>query len=168
MGATRIERPHLVVTDSLRDRLYGRCQKVESGCWLWVGSINPNGYGKIKINGIAVDVHVISWRVANAGVPVPAGSVVMHLCDVRNCINPDHLQVGTQSENMLHAIQVGAAKVRRGGELPHAVLDESIVRQIRSMYRPRRFGYVRIAKALGLNQGCVDAVLRGRTWKHVD
>lgn len=69
----------------------------ESGCWIWVTGLSPNGYGRFHVmSGYAVFAH--RWYYET--VVGPLGSLVIdHLCRRKNCVNPDHLEPVTQSEN---------------------------------------------------------------------
>lgn len=77
----------------------------DNGCHIWGGVVSTHGYGVISVKSLRFHAHRASM-VAQHG-PVPPEMVVCHKCDVRNCINPDHLFVGTQSDNMKDASRKG-------------------------------------------------------------
>lgn len=71
----------------------------EAGCWLWIGQIDPNfGYGRLKYKCRSRNAHRMSWE-AFRGL-IPEGMSVLHKCDTPSCVNPEHLYLGTQLENM--------------------------------------------------------------------
>ena len=80
-----------------------------SGCWLWTGGISSSGYGHIS-KGIGKKGTMLAHHFALQhfkGITVPQGMDTLHACDVKCCVNPDHLSVGTRQDNVLDCIQKG-------------------------------------------------------------
>lgn len=76
--------------------------RMESECWLWTASKTTVGYGKFAIDkvgrkAVLRDAHRVSWELANG--PIPDGLWILHRCDVRACVRPDHLFLGDARDN---------------------------------------------------------------------
>jgi len=94
--------------------LKGYCVCPDTGCWMWEGTTYKNGYGWIKAFGKVVSVHRFSYELHKG--PIPEGMHILHSCDVRRCVNPDHLRAGTHKENMAEAADRG--RMRSGSSHP--------------------------------------------------
>ena len=82
-----------------------------SECWQWTGARSGKGYGKLSIGKRNVYVHRFSWELHNS--PIPEGLLVCHHCDNRLCVNPNHLFVGSQRDNLQDASKKGRLGKRR-------------------------------------------------------
>lgn len=76
-----------------------------SGCWLWIGSCDKDGYGRFWFNGKLRKSHRVSYQKFVG--PIPEGKDICHKCDVPSCVNPDHLWVGDARANALDMMQKG-------------------------------------------------------------
>ena len=109
----------------------------ESGCWEWTGSICTYGYGRIDFfesgKVIPKRAHRVMYEYSVG--PIPEGKFILHKCDNRKCVNPEHLYVGTQADNMndVKTRKRGIGiKNRRHSEKSHlAVLRDDQVRELR-------------------------------------
>lgn len=116
---------------SLRARLESKIREDESGCWIWTGYVGPHGYGMIHVSwnagtSMPAVAHRVSYEL-NVG-PIPEGLVLDHLCKVRACVNPAHLEPVSQGTNFLRSDHPSARAVRtghckRGHELINANLN---------------------------------------------
>lgn len=92
-------------TESLAKRFNEKIRHMPSQCVEFIGCHHPRGYGAISVNGRLRRAHRVSFEMANG--PIPDGLYVLHACDNPPCVNPDHLFLGTQSDNMLDCVSKG-------------------------------------------------------------
>lgn len=83
-----------------------------SGCWLWIGALRA-GYGNFWYKGKNESAHRVSWLLHNG--KIPDEKCVLHKCDMPSCVNPDHLFIGTQRDNVIDAVSKGRQKNLLGG-----------------------------------------------------
>jgi hypothetical protein len=96
---------------SEEERFWSKVAKVGEGCWLWNGAIVSSGYGCFWSAGRAVGAH--RWSYQRIVGPIPSGLHLDHLCRVRNCVNPAHLEPVTQAENTLRGVGLAAANASK-------------------------------------------------------
>lgn len=136
-----------------------------SGCWLWDGAIDArHGYGAIRYKRKTARAHRKSYEIANNCSVLP-GVDVCHRCDVRCCVNPDHLFVGTRADNMRDCSRKGRIKIPgfAGEQLPQAVLKESQVIAIRLSTQSQRS----LARQYGVDKGTIAQIIHRKTWRHI-
>ena len=80
-------------------------------CWLWTGLLHRKGYGVVKIESKALKVHNVIWTMLVG--EIPEGMVLDHLCRVRHCVNPDHLEPVTPHENWKRGFAPSRQHARR-------------------------------------------------------
>jgi len=91
------------------------------GCWLWSMSLCVDGYGRVRIESEQRELkaHRHSWTILRG--PIPDGLHVLHKCDVRCCVNPDHLYLGTREQNMADMV----SRNRRGPQAPYKRIPQA-------------------------------------------
>lgn len=137
-----------------------------AGCWLWVGAGTGTGYGHfMERPGREVRAHRFSWQLANG--PVPHGMCVLHRCDNPSCVNPAHLWLGTQLENVADMVRKGRAQRVSGEQRPCARLTEADVHAIRTSER-YKYSASMLARHYGVGRTTIRHVIAGTTWKHLD
>lgn len=103
----QVERMRLARILPVRPRLYKHSiPEPNSGCWLWTGTTIKDGYGQISIHGRGQMAHRVSYETFVG--PIPEGMTIDHLCRITCCINPDHLQPVTNTQNILRGVAPSA------------------------------------------------------------
>lgn len=123
------------------------------GCWLWLGSRLNSGYGQIRINGRALILHRFIYDVCVS--PVHDHMVVCHRCDTPECVNPDHLFLGTHEDNM--------RDMARKGRAAKGKLTADQVREIRELEMPEDW----YAQKFRVSRQVIYNVLAKKTYKWV-
>jgi hypothetical protein len=148
----------------LEERFWKYVQKTD-GCWLWTGGTLPGGYGLTKTGEgrRMATVHRISYEMHHG--PIPKGLCVLHRCDVRNCVNPAHLFLGTKGDN--NTDRTAKGRSARGERSGSSRLTADAVREIRNRYAAGGITVVRLGAEFGVHFATVARVINRITWRHV-
>lgn len=135
-------------------------------CWLWTGS-KTGGYGQFHAAaGTFVMAHRFAWELTNG--PIPAGLRACHQCDCPQCVNPAHLFLGTQADNVADCIAKGRRGVTpiKGERSWNAKLTDDAVRDIRRRCAAGEEQRA-IAAEYGISESTLSQIKNGQSWKHV-
>lgn len=147
-------------------RFWSKVNKTD-GCWLWTAALNAQGYGHFQIVGRGVvRANRFSWEITNG--PIPAGMYVCHRCDNPACVNPAHLFIGTQAENMADCAAKGRNGAPRGEAHRSAKLTPAQVVEIRARYAAGGVSYAKLCREYGVCERNILDIVRRRIWKHVE
>lgn len=167
--------------EKVSDRLIRHITKLEDKCWLWNGHKNDSGYGVMAIreqNRVKLlKVHRVSWEMHNG--KIPDGLFVCHTCDVRNCVNPEHLFLGTSADNIADASRKGrmpfndkafaieAGKKIYGSKVFGSKLKEADVAVIKSCVK-KGIKQKELVEWYKVHPTTICDIINGRSWRHVD
>lgn len=151
---------------TLEARFWAKVAKSD-GCWVWTGGRKPDGYGTIRAGGergggAVVSAHRVSWEMHRG--PVPDGLHVLHRCDSPPCVNPAHLFLGSNADNVADKVAKGRQGAPRGSAHPAARLTSEAVREIRASTGSAR----EVGERHGVSASCVQRIRSGRGWTHVE
>lgn len=140
-------------------------QRGPDECWPWTAATNEHGYGVIsapgRANGPSLKAHRVSADLAGQDV---TGRVVRHRCDNPPCVNPRHLIVGTQSQNIADMYERGRARI--GSAKGQSPLNEHQVAEIRRRAAAGEMQKV-LAVEYGVGKMTISRIVNRRTWRHV-
>jgi len=156
----------------LAQRFWSKVDK-SGDCWIWTASYGSVGYGQFGIAGKLHGAHRVAYELVHG--PIPEGLRVLHRCDNRACVRPDHLFLGTQADNMadMHSKGRGYSyfrqypeRVLRGEQQHAAKLTDDVVRKIRRLHADG-LNYPELAARFGVCKQSICNIVRRHTWRHV-
>lgn len=136
--------------------------RVTPGCWEWIASLTQSGYGAFKAKQVQMRAHRYAYLIYKGEIPV--GLIVRHKCDNRKCVNPDHLEIGTNKDNSDDMKQRGRRNDPVGERAGSAKLTES---QVISIRKDRRTN-AEIAKQYGVYPSAISRIKTGKRWAYLE
>ena len=140
-------------------------------CWEWQAGRNKKGYGNFYISvGHSKDKHCLAHRMAyklRYG-DFDENLLVCHRCDNPSCVNPSHLFLGTNQDNMNDSSKKGRKKgINCGEKHPNSKLTEGDVRRIREVYKPRIYSLRKLASEYGVDNSTIGYIIKRKLWDHI-
>lgn len=140
-------------------------------CWPWMAGMDKDGYGKFSYPGNRyARAHRVSWSIANG--PIEDGLYVCHTCDNPSCVNPSHLFIGTNTDNMRDKVKKGrhnynAAWNPIGSKNPRAKLSDAQVIEARRRWLQGGISKSQLAREMGVSSTLMSWVITGKVWRHL-
>lgn len=131
-----------------------------TGCWLWTGAVTRNGYGSVTHQRRSLGAHRLAFALFAA--PIPHGMSVLHHCDTPLCVNPSHLWLGSQADNLKDMVRKGRYKSVRG----HGRLTEDKVRAIRSR-AASGVPQCALRREYGVCRSSISQIVNRKSWRAV-
>jgi predicted XRE-type DNA-binding protein len=145
----------------MESKFLKKVEKTDS-CWNWTGRLDIGGYGRFsRGNGHWTKAHRTSYEIYKGN--IPNGLIIRHLCHNRKCVNPNHLETGTQKDNVKDMYLANRQPNRKGAKNSQSKITQQDADEIRQW---REFGYTQqsIADVFGISQGNISAIVARKLW----
>jgi len=155
---------------------------MDTPCWIWTANI-IRGYGQVRVGVKMMGAHRVAWMLRHGNIPRGEGYhgfCVCHRCDNPACVNPSHLFLGTNADNMKdkackgrapkgdnHHSRLHPERLPRGEGHGYVKLTDTIVMDIRSRYAAGGITQYQLAAIFGIHQTLVSLITRRKIWKHL-
>lgn len=160
------QRAHCLPREEKIERLFKRVENTafltDEDCWNWIGCTNNRRYGSIGLAGKVIGAHCYSYLIYKGS--IEEGQHVLHKCDNRRCVNPSHLFLGSNYDNIQDKINKG--RLPKGDTHNSSVLLSSQVLQMREDYKTETRLWV-LAKRYNIASSTVFKIVNRQRWKHI-
>jgi hypothetical protein len=172
MGDLRSNKTGRFIKQSVKERFWSKVDKRGTDeCWPWLAGKEGWGYGMFWFEGHTIHASRIAWLLTNG--TIPENTFVCHSCDFSGCVNPNHLFLGTQKDNMTDRENIGMRHahlppINRGEKHPRAKLNNALVEMAREAYKSGEYGAVgKLAKKYDVNYFTLWNAASNKTWNHI-
>lgn len=157
---------------TIKERFIKRIQIIENNCWIWTGPKDKDGYGLCGVSYPDQRAHRTSFKIFKG--EILSGMFICHTCDNSSCCNPDHLYMGTHSDNTRDAIERNRmdrgpcpSKALKGEKNPKAKLNERKVKNIRRLHSTWKMTHALIARKYNVSESSITKLLKRKSWNHI-
>lgn len=147
--------------NDLKTRFLSHVSKTRN-CWKWTACKLKRGHGRIRIGKKLILAHRVSYELFVG--PIPENLWVLHKCDVRDCVNPKHLYVGTPKNNTADMFHRKRHNDRRGSKNGNSKLTEKDVAEIRKLYASKNFSQISLGRQFNVSQVQISHVVSYKHW----
>jgi hypothetical protein len=165
---------------TLEERFWAKVDKngpihpeLKTRCWVWTASTYHFGHGCIVLGdgSGSSSAHRVSWEIHNG--KISSKLCVLHKCDNPPCVNPEHLFLGTRTDNHLDMVNKGrlvvdAAVYLRGDDHQNSKLTEEVVRECRTLHKSGQASIRELAKKHDVSYSTIQRVVTYASWQHID
>ena len=157
---------------------------MQTPCWIWTAYKNKDGYGRFGVGDKILSAHRVVWTFTHCPIPndnSPHGICVLHRCDLTSCVNPDHLFIGTQTDNIRdreskgrgnhtcgekHHMRIHPEKAQGEANGRAKLTIEQII-DIRTIYAAGGTTQRHLATLFGMSEPTINQIIRRKKWAHV-
>lgn len=156
------------VTKENINNFWKRVEKTDN-CWIWRGGVNSRGYGNFAFrkNGKVINNRAHRFAYILSEGKVPLNLMVCHKCNNPLCVRPDHLYMGSGSDNVQDAIISGLWNPPQGEKNGMSKLTEKEVRKIRKMFASGNYYQKELANIFGVMRENISQIVNKRSWAHI-
>lgn len=145
------------------ERFQAKYLIADNGCWLWQAAKDQKGYGMFYINGKVRKANRASWMLYKGD--IPDGLLVCHICDNPSCVNPEHLFLGSYTDNNRDAVAKARNRPLPGGANGRAVLSDEDILTIRQLATTHTNTY--IATLYPVTRQQISDIVNRKKWRHI-
>ena len=146
-------------------RFLKRVKKTDD-CWIWQGRKGRGGYGVFDWKNTGIGAHRASYELFIGNIPDELE--IMHVCDNKLCVNPEHLRPGTHLDNMKDMYTKGRRKAVSGERNGNSKLKQEQVISIRKEYAEGNTTFKKLGKKYEVDQALIHRIVKGYIWKTID
>jgi hypothetical protein len=140
-------------------------RKPESDCWIWIGSKDAKGYGRVIIRQKLYSAHRVSWSIING--KIPSSLDVLHDCDNPSCCNPGHLHLGDCATNIAEAKQRGRLARQTGESNGTSKLTNKEAARLREDHE-RGWSVRKLGAKYGISSSCAFRIIRRQSYAEIN